>query len=206
VAGYGAEIVRCRPTLAAREEALAEVVARTGAAVVHPYDDLRIIAGQGTAALELCAEVHDLDVVIAPVGGGGLLSGTALAVRGTSPRARVLGAEPEIADDAFRSLRAGRIIPSSYPDTVADGLRTSLGELTFPIIQQHVDSIVTAGEAEIIAAMRTVWERMKLVIEASAAVPLAAILSGRVNLSGQRVGIILSGGNVDLDTLPWLQK
>jgi threonine dehydratase len=206
VAGYGAEIVRCRPTLAAREEALAEVVARTGAAVIHPYDDLRIIAGQGTAALELCAEVHDLDVVMAPVGGGGLLSGTALAVRGASPRARVLGAEPEIADDAFRSLRAGRIIPSSYPNTVADGLRTSLGELTFPIIQQHVDAIVTAGEGEIIAAMRTVWERMKLVIEASAAVPLAAILSGRVILSGQRVGIILSGGNVDLDTLPWLQK
>jgi len=206
VEGYGAEVVPCRPTLAAREEMLAEVVARTGAAVIHPYDDYRIIAGQGTAALELCEEVDDLDVIMAPVGGGGLLSGTALAVRGISARTRVLGAEPEIADDAFRSLQAGRIIPSSYPDTVADGLRTSLGELTFPIIRKHVDAIVTAGEADIIAATRTIWERMKLVVEPSAAVPLATILSGRVDLAGKRVGIVLSGGNVDLDTLPWRQK
>jgi len=206
VEGYGAEVVPCRPTLAAREEMLAEVVARTGAAVIHPYDDYRIIAGQGTAALELCEEVDDLDVIMAPVGGGGLLSGTALAVRGISARTRVLGAEPEIADDAFRSLQAGRIIPSSYPDTVADGLRTSLGELTFPIIRKHVDAIVTAGEADIIAATRTIWERMKLVVEPSAAVPLATILSGRVDLNGKRVGIVLSGGNVDLDTLPWRQK
>jgi threonine dehydratase len=206
VEGYGAEVVPCRPTLAAREEMLAEVVARTGATVIHPYDDYRIIAGQGTAALELCEEVDDLDVIMAPVGGGGLLSGTALAVRGVSARTRVLGAEPEIADDAFRSLQAGRIIPSSYPDTVADGLRTSLGELTFPIIRKHVDAIVTAGEADIIAATRTIWERMKLVVEPSAAVPLATILSGRVDLAGKRVGIVLSGGNVDLDTLPWRQK
>ena len=206
VEGYGAEVVPCRPTLAAREEMLAEVVARTGATVIHPYDDYRIIAGQGTAALELCEEVDDLDVIMAPVGGGGLLSGTALAVRGISARTRVLGAEPEIADDAFRSLQAGRIIPSSYPDTVADGLRTSLGELTFPIIRKHVDAIVTAGEADIIAATRTIWERMKLVVEPSAAVPLATILSGRVDLAGKRVGIVLSGGNVDLDTLPWRQK
>jgi threonine dehydratase len=206
VAGYGAEIVRCRPTQAAREATLGEVVVRTGATIIHPYDDLRVIAGQGTAALELCREVSDLDVVMAPVGGGGLLSGTALAVRGTSPRTCVLGAEPELADDALRSLQAGRIIPSTYPDTVADGLRTSLGELTFPIIREHVDAIATAGEAEIIAAMRTVWERMKLVIEPSAAVPLAAILSARVNVAGKRVGIILSGGNVDLDTLPWQRK
>jgi len=206
VAGYGAEIVPCRSTLAAREEMLAEVVARTGAAVIHPYDDYRIIAGQGTAALELCEEVNDLDVIMAPVGGGGLLSGTALAVRGASPRTRVLGAEPEIADDALRSLQAGRIIPSVYPDTVADGLRTSLGELTFPIIRQYVDAIVTAGEADIIAAMRAIWERMKLVVEPSAAVPLATILSGHADLAGSRVGIILSGGNADLDTLPWRQK
>jgi threonine dehydratase len=206
VEGYGAEVVPCRPTLAARGEMLAEVVARTGATVIHPYDDYRIIAGQGTAALELCEEVDDLDVIMAPVGGGGLLSGTALAVRGVSARTRVLGAEPEIADDAFRSLQAGRIIPSSYPDTVADGLRTSLGELTFPIIRKHVDAIVTAGEADIIAATRTIWERMKLVVEPSAAVPLATILSGRVDLAGKRVGIVLSGGNVDLDTLPWRQK
>lgn len=206
VAGYGAEIVPCRPTLAAREETLAGVVARTGAAVIHPYDDPRVIAGQGTAALELCQEVNDLDVLMAPVGGGGLLSGTALAVRGVSPRTLVLGAEPEIADDAFRSLQDGKIIPSSYPDTVADGLRTSLGQLTFPIIRDHVDAIVTAAEVEIIAAMRTIWERMKLVVEPSAAVPLATILFGRVNLTGKRVGIILSGGNVDLDSLPWWQK
>jgi threonine dehydratase len=206
VAGYGAEIVPCRPTLAAREEVLAGVIARTGATVIHPYNDYRIIAGQGTAALELCQAVNDLDVVMAPVGGGGLLSGTALAVRGVSPRTRVLGAEPEMADDALRSLQAGRIIPSSYPDTVADGLRTSLGDLTFPIIQQHVDAIVTAAEADIISAMRTIWERMKLVVEPSAAVPLAAILSGRANLAGMRVGIILSGGNADLDSLPWQQK
>jgi threonine dehydratase len=206
VAGYGARVCLCQPTLAAREETLAEVIARTGAVAIHPYDDERIIAGQGTAAHELCAEVGDLDVVMAPVGGGGLLSGTALAVRGVSPRTRVLGAEPAVADDAFRSLQAGRIIPSDYPDTVADGLRTSLGELTFPIIQQYVDEIVTAGEAEIIAATRMVWERMKLVIEPSAAVPLATILSGRAALTGKRVGIILSGGNVDLDTLPWGEK
>jgi threonine dehydratase len=206
VAGYGAEIARCRPTLAAREEKLREVIARTGAAVVHPYDDERVIAGQGTAALELCDEVPDLDVVIAPVGGGGLLSGTALAVRGVSPGTCVLGAEPEMADDAFRSMQAGRIIPSAYPETVADGLRTSLGELTFPIIQQYVDAIVTVSEADIIAAMRLTWERMKLLIEPSAAVPLAAILSGRAVPAGKRVGIILSGGNVDLDTLPWRQK
>jgi threonine dehydratase len=203
VAGYGANIVPCRPTLAAREEKLAEVVARTGAAVVHPYDDPRIIAGQGTAALELCQEVQDIDVVIAPVGGGGLLSGTALAVRAVSPGTRVLGAEPAVADDAFRSLQVGRIIPSTYPDTVADGLRTSLGELTFPIIRRYVDSIVTASEAEIVSAMRLTWERMKLVIEPSAAVPLAAVLSGQADVAGKRVGIILSGGNVDLDTLPW---
>jgi threonine dehydratase len=206
VAGYGAEIVPCQPTLTAREEMLAQVIARTGATVIHPYDDFHIIAGQGTAGLELCEEVNDLNVVIAPVGGGGLLSGTALAVRGVSPRTRVLGAEPEIADDGFRSLRAGRIIPSSYPDTVADGLRTSLGQLTFPIIRQHVDAIVTAGEADIIVAMRTIWERMKLVVEPSAAVPLATILSGHVDLAGKRVGIILSGGNADLDALPWRQK
>lgn len=206
VAGYGAEIVPCQPTLAAREEILAGVIARTGATVIHPYDDYRIIAGQGTAALELCQAVNDLDVVVAPVGGGGLLSGTALAVRGVSPQTRVLGAEPEMADDALRSLQAGRIIPSSYPDTIADGLRTSLGELTFPIIQQLVDAIVTAAEADIISAMRTIWERMKLVVEPSAAVPLAAILSGRANLAGMRVGIILSGGNADLDSLPWRQK
>jgi threonine dehydratase len=206
VAGYGAQIIPCQSTLAAREEKLAEVVDRTGATVIHPYDDERVIAGQGTAALELCEEVPDLDTVIVPVGGGGLISGTALALRAPSRDIRLLGAEPELADDALRSLQAGRIIPSTYPSTVADGLRTSLGRLTFPIIQRYVDGIVTVSEADIIAAMRTVWERMKLVIEPSAAVPLAAVIAGRAAVAGKRVGIILSGGNVDLDALPWVQK
>jgi threonine dehydratase len=205
VAGYGAEIFPCAPTLQAREERLAEVVARTGATFIHPYNDARVIAGQGTAALELCEDVPDLHVVMAPVGGGGLLSGTALAVAGVAPRARVIAGEPQAADDAWRSLQAGRIIPLGHTDTVADGLRTSLGELTFAIIQKHVAQIVTVSEADIVAAMRVVWERMKIVVEPSGVVPLAALLSRRINLAGQRVGIILSGGNVDLDHLPWLR-
>jgi threonine dehydratase len=203
VAGYGAHIFDCAPTLAAREQRLAEVVQQTGAAFIHPYNDYRVIAGQGTAALELCEEVPGLDVVMAPVGGGGLLSGTALAVAGVSPGTRVIAAEPARADDAYRSLRAGRIIPATHPDTVADGLRTSLGDRTFPIIQKHVAGIVTVSEEAIVSAMRHVWERMKIVVEPSGVVPLAALLSGAIDLRGRRVGIIFSGGNVDLDHLPW---
>jgi len=203
VAGYGATIYLCEPTLVAREAALAELVARTGAIFLHSYNDYRVIAGQGTAALELCEDMPDLDVILAPVGGGGLISGTALAVRGISPGTRVIAAEPAGADDAFRSLQAGRIIPSVAPRTIADGLLTSLGDLTFPIIRDYVAQIVTVSETEIIAAMRHIWERMKIIVEPSAAVPLAAALSGRVDLAGQRVGIILSGGNVDLDRLHW---
>lgn len=203
VAGYGAEVIFCEPTLAAREAGLAQVVARTGAAVVHPYDDLRVIAGQGTAALELMQDVPDLDVVIAPVGGGGLMSGTALAVHALAPAVRIFGAEPALADDARRSLAAGHIIPSTYPDTVADGLRTSLGALTFPILSRHLEGILTADEAQIVAAMRLIWEKMKIVVEPSGAVPLAALLAAEGNLRGRRVGLILSGGNVDLDRLPW---
>jgi len=204
VAGYGGNIVYCEPTLQAREETLAEEVQKTGATFVHPYNDHRVIAGQGTAALELLEEVPALDVVMAPVGGGGLLSGTALSVSELSPETRIIGAEPEGADDAYRSLQEGRILPSVNPKTVADGLLTSLGDLTFPIIKAHVEQIVTVSEEEIIAAMRHVWERMKIIIEPSAAVPVGALLERKTDLSGLRVGVILSGGNVDLDRLPWM--
>ncbi len=203
VAGYGGIIRFCAPTLAAREATLAEVVAETGAAFVHPYNDPRVIAGQGTAALELLAEVPDLDLLVAPVGGGGLLSGTALAAEGTASRTRILGAEPAGADDACRSLREGRIVPSVDPRTMADGLLTSLGDLTFAIIRRRVERIVTVSEEEIAAAMRLIWERMKLVVEPSSAVALAALREGTADLAGRRIGIILSGGNVELSRLPW---
>ena len=203
VAGYGARIVLCEPTLAAREATLADVVAATGATLVHPYNDARVIAGQGTAALELLAEVPHLDVVMAPVGGGGLLSGTAITVAGVSPNTRVVGAEPAAADDACRSLQAGRIVPSVDPKTVADGLLTSLGTLTFAIIRERVAEIVTVSEAAIVAAMRHTWERMKIVIEPSSAVPLGALIEGKLPAAGRRIGVIVSGGNVDLADLPW---
>lgn len=204
VAGYGAEITYCTPTQQAREEALAQLVRRTGAIFIHPYDNIDVIAGQGTSALELLSQVPGLDTVIAPVGGGGLLSGTSLAVSGLKPDLTVIGAEPLEADDAFRSLQAGKIIPVEKPDTIADGLRTSLGELTFPIIKKHVAAIITATEPAIIEAMRMIWERMKIIVEPSAAVTLAVLLSRRAEIKGFRVGLILSGGNADLDNLPWL--
>jgi threonine dehydratase len=203
VADYGAEIITCEPTLAARESTLKEVVARTGAAFVHPYDNDDIIAGQGTAALELLTDYPDLDVVMAPVGGGGLLSGTALATRALAPRAEIIAAEPEGADDAFRSLAAGHIIPSEKPNTVADGLLTSLGVRNFPIIQEHVSAIWLVDDPAIVAAMRLVWERMKIIIEPSAAVCLAAVLARPDLVAGKRIGMIISGGNVDLGRLPW---
>jgi threonine dehydratase len=203
VRGYGAEIVFCEPTLDARQKTLAAVVARTGAFFVHPYNDPLVIAGQGTAALELCEEIPELDVIMTPVGGGGLLSGTAIAAAAISPRTDVIAAEPERADDAYRSFHSGKLVPSENPDTIADGLLTSLGDLTFPIIRKHVKDIVTVSEESIASAMRTFWERTKVMIEPSAAVPVAAILSGRIDVTGKRVGVILSGGNVDLDNLPW---
>jgi threonine dehydratase len=206
VAGYGAEIVYCEPTLAAREATLAEVVARTGATVVHPYNDPMVIAGQGTAALELLEQVPGLEVVMTPVGGGGLTSGTALTVAALAPGCRVIAAEPAAADDAWRSLRAGRIVPSGDPQTVCDGLRTSLGELTFAIIRRQVAEILTVGEAEIIAAMRVMWERMKVLVEPSSAVPLAALLAHPDRCARLRVGIVVSGGNVDLERLPWQRR
>lgn len=202
-AAYGARIVSCAPTLASREQTLAGIVQATGATVVHPYNDVRVMAGQGTAACELLADVPDLDALIAPVGGGGLLGGTATAAAGLAPDLRVLGAEPAAADDAYRSLAAGHIVPIEAPVTIADGLRTSLGSLTFPVIRRRVHGILRVSEAGIVTAMRLLFERMKLVVEPSGAVPLGALLEAGETLRGLRVGIILSGGNVDLDALPW---
>jgi threonine dehydratase len=203
VADYGAQIIPCEPTVADREGTAARVVDQTGATLIHPYNDPRIIAGQGTAALELLANVPDLDYLLAPVGGGGLISGTAIAAAGVSPKTRVIAAEPAAADDACRSLRAGRILPSENPQTIADGLRTSLGELTFAAIQQHVQEIVIVSEEAIVTALRHVWERMKIVIEPSSAVPVAALVEKKLDVAGKRVGIVLSGGNVDLANLPF---
>ena len=199
VAGYGGQSVFCEPTLAARDTALDEVVARTGATVIHSYNAPRVIAGQGTAALELLEEVPKLNVVMAPVGGGGLLSGTAIAVSESNSDIRIIAAEPEEADDAYRSLQAGHIIPSVDPTTIADGLLTSLGDLTFAIIQDRVEQIVTVSEEAIIEAMRHIWERMKIIIEPSAAVVPGALLEKKIDLTGQRIGVILSGGNVGLE-------
>jgi threonine dehydratase len=201
---YGAEIIFCKPTVKDREERLAKVLERTGAALVHPYNDHRVISGQGTAALELCQEIPELDMVMTPVGGGGLLSGTAITVNALSPMTHVIAAEPERADDAHRSFHAGEIIPIDNPDTIADGLRTSLGDLTFPIIKKYVQDIITVSEEGIVTAMRTIWERMKIIVEPSASVPLGALLTKRPEFSGKRIGVILSGGNVDLTKLPWM--
>lgn len=200
--GYGAEIIDCEPTLAAREATLAEVLQRTGAVEIHPYDNAQIIAGAATCAIELMADDPlPFDVVMAPVGGGGLLSGTALAVAATSPTTVVWGAEPLGADDAARSLAAGHLIAQTAPDTIADGLLTSLSPRTYRAISSHVERIATVTDDEIIEAMRFVWERMKLVIEPSCAVPVAVALRGEV--AGRRCGIIISGGNVDLAALPF---
>ena len=194
------------PTSAEYEQTAAAIQARTGASPVHPYNDSRTIAGQGSCTLEFLGQVPDLDLVLAPVGGGGLLAGTALTAKLLKPGIRVVGCEPEMADDAQRSFRAGHIIPQLQPRTIADGLRTSLGDVTFPLIRRYVDDIVTVSEDEIVTAMRLAWEVLKLVIEPSSAVPLAALLSGKLAARGKNVGIILSGGNVDLGSLPWLTK
>ena len=203
VAGYGGQITFCEPTLEARENTMEGIRLSTGATVVHPYDNEKVIAGQGTAALELLEDVPDLDVIIAPVGGGGLLSGTSIAATETKKGIRVIAAEPEMADDAFRSMQAGKIIPSVNPKTVADGLLTSLGVLTFPIIRERVEQIITVSEAGIIEAMKFVWERAKIVIEPSAATVIAVMWEKKIDLTGLRVGVILSGGNVDLERLSW---
>jgi len=203
VEDYGARIIDCEPTLEARERALEQVVEETGAIFVHPYDDPRVIAGQGTATLELLEQVPEVEAVIAPIGGGGLLAGTTLAARGARPNVSVWGAEPAAADDAARSLAAGVRLPAGDPITVADGLRTSIGVHPFAILHAAQVPILTVGEEAIVAAMRHVWERTKLVVEPSAAVPVAALLEPDSPLRGKRVGVILSGGNVDLDRLPW---
>jgi len=199
--GYGAKVVPCEPTLADREATVNRLIAEHGYELVHPYDDWRVIAGQGTAALELIETAGPLDTIVVPCGGGGLLSGTAIATRGISPETEVYGAEPANADDARRSLAAGRILPSEDPKTIADGLRTSLGLRDFAVIREHVTGIVTATESEILDAMRFIWERMKIIIEPSCAVPVAAILNGQVQARGRRIGVILSGGNVDLEPM-----
>jgi len=203
VKSYGAEITFCEPTLAARESTLNEVIEKTGAKFIHPYNNKNIIAGQGTAALEFLNELVDLDIIMAPVGGGGLMSGTAIAAKGINSKIKVIAAEPKNADDAYRSFKSGHLIPSENPNTIADGLLTSLGDLTFKIISEKVDDIVTVSENSIIEAMRLIWERMKIIIEPSSAVPLAALLEHKQLFSGKRVGIILSGGNVDLNQLPF---
>ena len=205
VAGYGAEITFCEPTLAAREAAAAEVIGRTGATMIHPYDNFYIIAGQGTAAMELLEELPYPDAVLAPVGGGGLLSGSAIAIRHMAPPAKIYGAEPLLADDAARSLRTGAIQPALPPHTIADGLLTSLCERTFTVIKNNVDDILTVTEEQIIAAMTLMWTRMKIVVEPSSAVPLAAVLANRELFSGKKVAIIVSGGNADLSKLPFGQ-
>ncbi len=203
VEGYGAKITFCTPTQKDREETQAKVQKETGAAFIHPYNNFRVICGQGTAALELLEDIPDLDIVIAPVGGGGLLSGTLTYVKGFNPSIKVYGAEPVNADDAFRSLRDQTIYPSINPQTIADGLLTSLCDLTYEIISSKCDGILTVTEKGIVDAMRLIWERMKIIIEPSSAVPIAAIMEHPQYFKGKRVGIIISGGNVDLESLPF---
>jgi len=201
VKGYGGEITECEPTLASRESTLAEVVKKTGAVEIHPFNNYDVIAGQATAAKELIEEIPGLDFIVAPVGGGGLLSGTALAAKYFSPTTKIIAGEPELANDAWRSLRSGQIEPASPPTSVADGLLTSLGDKTFPIIRENVREIITVSDKEIIAAMRWIWERLKITIEPSCAVPFAAVLKEKATFTNKKVGIILSGGNVDLNKI-----
>lgn len=201
VVGYGAHITFCEPTLAARESTLQQVVEHTGATIIHPYNDERIIAGQGTAALEFLEECDHLEMVIAPVGGGGLLSGTAIAVTELSPKTLVIGAEPLLANDAYQSFKGKKLMPSINPQTICDGLLTSLGEKTFPIILDRVNDIFTASEQSILEATKYIWERMKIVVEPSAAISLAIILEHPQFFKNKRVGLILSGGNVDIKKL-----
>lgn len=204
VASYGATIIECEPTLSAREAAAAKVLAETHGTLVHPFDDCRVVAGQGTAVLELLEDQPDLDLVLAPVGGGGLLAGTALTAKSLNAGIRVVGVEPELADDTFRSYHGTTRVAINSSTTVADGLRGSIGERNLELLRRYVDGVVTVSEAEIVAATRLLWERLKIVVEPSGAVPLAALLNGKVAVGGLRVGIILSGGNVDLDALPWV--
>lgn len=203
VRGYGAEVILCPPTLKDREQYMADVVARTAATVIHPYNDARIIAGQGTAALELLEDYPDLEVIMTPVGGGGLLSGTAITAKALNSQILVIAGEPTGANDAYRSLQSGKIETNEKTNTIADGLLTNLGELNFAIIKEKVDEIITVSDQEIVQAMRLIWERMKIIIEPSGAVPFAAVLQQPKKFEGKKIGIILSGGNVDLGKLPF---
>lgn len=205
VRGYGGVIVECEPSTSSREAVFAEVQARTGADFVHPYNDPRVIAGQGTCSRELMEQVEGLDVVVAPIGGGGMISGTCLTLSTIAPGVEIFAAEPVNADDAARSFRAGHIIADDAPDTVADGLKVPLKELTWHFVKRHVTDVLTATEEEIVEAMKLHWKRMKIVIEASCSVPLAVILKNPERCRGKRVGVILTGGNVDLDKLPWMK-
>jgi threonine dehydratase len=204
VARLGGQITTCAPTQAAREAAAARIVAETGAAFIHPYDDRRVMAGQGTLALELMEDAPELDVVMAPVGGGGLISGLSTVVKAMRPATRVIGAEPAGADDAARSFAAHELIPLTEARTIADGLRTSLSADTFAHVEARVDAIVTVSDAAIVAAMRALWEALRVIVEPSAAVPYAAVAEGKLDVRGKSVGIVLTGGNADLDRLPWL--
>ncbi|WP_297776531.1 beta-hydroxyaspartate dehydratase BhcB [uncultured Roseovarius sp.] len=205
VRGYGGIITECEPSTTSREEVFAKVQAETGAEFVHPYNDLRVIAGQATCSAELLEQVDGLDAVIAPIGGGGMVSGTCLTLSNLAPHVKIYAAEPEQADDAYRSFKAGHIIADDAPETVADGLKVPLKENTWHFVSHNVTDILTASEEEIIDAMKLTWKRMKIVIEASCAVPLATILKNREVFAGKRVGVIITGGNVDLDTLPWIK-
>ena len=204
VIGYGGTIVECEPATTSREAVFAEVVAKTGADFVHPYNDPRVIAGQATCSLELIDQVKDLDCVVAPIGGGGMISGTCLTLSHLAPSIEIYAAEPEQADDAYRSFKAGHIIADDAPVTVADGLKVPLKDLTWHFVSNHVTDILTASEQEIIDAMKLTWQRMKMVIEPSCAVPLAVILKNPNLFRGKKVGVIITGGNVDLDKLPWI--
>jgi threonine dehydratase len=204
VEAYGGRITECEPNVASREATSAEVMKRTGAHLVHPYNDVRVIAGQGTAAIELLEQVSSLDVILTPLSGGGLLSGTAIAAKSLRPSVRVIGGEPRNADDASRSLASGKIESASKTETIADGLRATLSPLTFAILRERVDEISLVAEEEIVWTMLLLWERLKIVVEPSAAVAAAPVLGRRIRAEGNRVGVILSGGNLDLQNLPWL--
>ncbi|HAW46538.1 MAG TPA: serine dehydratase [Roseovarius sp.] len=205
VRGYGGIITECEPSTTSREEVFARVQEETGAEFVHPYNDPRVIAGQATCSAELIEQVEGLDAVIAPIGGGGMVSGCCLTLSNLAPDVQIYAAEPEQADDAYRSFKAGHIIADDAPDTVADGLKVPLKDNTWHFVSRHVTDILTASEDEIIDAMKLTWARMKIVMEASCAVPLATILKNREVFAGRRVGVIITGGNVDLDRLPWIK-
>jgi threonine dehydratase len=204
VSRHGAKIIFCEPTLEARESTVARVMAETGATLVHPYNDLHVMAGQGTIGVELMEEYPELDMILCPVGGGGQVSGIAVAAKTMKPTVRVIGVEPAGADDASRSFKSGHIEPMLHPKTIADGLRSSLGEKSFAEIQRHVDDIVTVPEEAIISGMRMIWEVMKIIVEPSGAVPYAAVAAEKLPVKGQKIGIVLSGGNLDLDSYPWI--